>query len=154
MHQKESNNTIHEYYPIQTQESPTGNLDDYWLKKVITRNREPKFNSEDKYYDLVKILKSNTLVVPWLIKIDGGYYVALYNFMDKINYCVTFFKSDSKGNYDILNPICIYLSYVDLESACDRFANEYIAMKINQGDERYLSAINSIECVDHLSKNK
>lgn len=134
---------IKDYYTVTTDEFLTGNLPEFYLKRAITRNKEPKFNGDDKYYNLIKVLKSNTVVIPWLIKIHGKHYVALYNFMNRIDYCVSFFQADSRGRYDIFNPLCIYRGYVDLESACDRFAVEYIAMEINNNNEQIINILKS-----------
>lgn len=135
------------YYTIETSEFPTGVLDDYYLKKVIKRNQEPNFDTTQKYYDFVKVLRSTTVVIAWLFKMDGNFYVALYSYLHGLDYCISFYKSDRRGTIDNLDPICVYRSYVDIESACDRFATEYIAMQINNKNESFINIINNEEFI-------
>ena len=105
---------------------------DWEWKRTWSRNMNPIFDKDSKYWDLIKVLKSTTKVVHWLIKMHHNYYVVSQHKLFQIGEVCSIFEANKKGQYDSLNPIVIYNRYLDLESACDRFAQEYMAMLINE----------------------
>lgn len=131
--------TVRSYKPIKSSEF-NFELNSYQRKKVMQQNSESNFNSSEKYWELSKILKSQTIARHWLFKIDKLYFVALASEMIRGPHTVSIYISNRKGQYDILDPIAIYSHYLDLEGAIDRFSQEYIAHLINIKDER-LAAI-------------
>ena len=62
------------------------------------------------------------------------YFVILQSQLYQLDEVCSIFEADSKGRYDSMNPIAIYRGYVDIESAADRFSQEYMAMLINLRD--------------------
>lgn len=126
-----------EEYPfriIKSNECQTGLVEEYRKKRSIIRNQNAEFPRELKYWTFVKVLKSTTSVVHWLFKINGQYFAASQSMQHKGFEQVMIFASDRRGTYNICNPLCIYRYYVDLESAIDRFAQEYIAYLIETRD--------------------
>lgn len=126
-----------EKYPfrnIKTSEFNGGLCWDFEKKRVWWRNSNPEFDKEAKYWDLIKVLKSTTHVVHWLIKMHRQYFVILRSQLYQLDEVCSIFEADSKGRYDSMNPIAIYRGYVDIESAADRFSQEYMAMLINLRD--------------------
>lgn len=119
---------------IKSSEFKGGLCIDWEKKRVWWRNTHPEFDKEVKYWDLIKVLKSTTQVVHWLIKMHHRYFVVLQYKMYQLDEVCSIYEADSKGRYDSLNPIAIYRSYVDMESAADRFSQEYMAMLINTRD--------------------
>lgn len=120
---------------IKSSEFNGGLVPDWEKKRVYWRNTNPDFDKSVKYWDFIKILKSTTSVVPWLIKLHNKFFVVAQSTMYRLDEVCSIYESDKKGKYDNLNPIAIYRSYIDIESACDRFAQEYMAMLINQKSE-------------------
>lgn len=115
-----------------TSEFRGSSIDDYSKKRIFIRNTEGIIDTDSKYWSLVKVLKSTTNVVHWLIKMHNQYYVASQFNMYLVDEVVAFYESDRRGRYDNLNPVVIYRSYVDIESATDKFSQEYMAMLINE----------------------
>lgn len=122
-----------ELYPfrnIKTNEFENGVVWDWEKKRIWYRNSHPEFDKDAKFWNLIKVLKSTTSVVHWLIKMHKKYFVILQSRIYKLDDVCSIYESDSKGRYDNLNPIAIYQGYVDIESAADRFSQEYMAMLI------------------------
>lgn len=126
----------HPHRLIKVKEIKSGNLDDYWRKKMMIINRNPVFDPSTKYYSFIKVLKTATSVSHWLIKILGQYYVVAQARRYMGNEDVSIYQTDRKGIYDCLNPIAIYSGMVDIESGADRFAQEMMANLINKRDPR------------------
>lgn len=92
---------------------------------MYQRNLSPEFSEEGKSWTLQKVLKTDTGVVPWLISIEGEYFVALsVPAGSRTSYRCNFYPSNSKGSYSNspYNRIAEVNLYVDLEAACDEFA--------------------------------
>lgn len=126
-----------EQYPfrnIKTSEFVGGCCWDLERKRVWYRNMNPVFDKSKKYWDFIKVLKSTTSVVHWLIKLHHQYFVISQSKMYQLDEVCSIFESNQRGLYDTLNPIAIYRGYIDLESAADRFSQEYMAMLINLRD--------------------
>lgn len=124
----------YQFRNIKTNEFKGGICWDWEKKRVWWRNTHPEFNADSKYWNLIKVLKSTTHVVHWLIKMNRRYFVVLQSQIYKLDEVCSVFEADSKGRYDSLNPIAIYQGYIDIESAVDRFSQEYMAMLINLRD--------------------
>lgn len=119
---------------IKTSEFKGGLCWDFEKKRVWWRNTNPEIDKEAKYWNFIKVLRSTTQVVHWLIKMHHRYFVILQSQLYQLDEVCSIFEADSKGRYDSMNPIAIYQGYVDIESAADRFAQEYMAMLINLRD--------------------
>lgn len=123
-------------YHVKTSEFKNRNLSDFARKQKYKRNVMPCLTQDESYWTFIKVLKSSTNVVHWLIKVDNRFIVVAQFNMYQIGDVTAFYESNSKGQYDNLNPITIYKSYIDIKSSCDRFMNEYIAVLINEKDVR------------------
>lgn len=117
---------------IKTNEFKGKVSNDYQKKQVYLRNSQGKIDTDSKYWNLKKVLKSTTQVVHWQFKMHDQFFVAAKSILPYIDEVVSIYESDKFGHYEIDNPIVIYRSYVDLETAIDRFAAEYIAVMINE----------------------
>lgn len=122
----------HPFRYIKTTEFKGSFIDDYSRKRIYLKNASGQIDEKSKYWSLVKVLKSTTNVVHWLIKIHHQYFVVSQSKMYLLDEVVSFYEADRRGRYDNMNPCVIYRSYVDMESATDNFAQEYMAMLINE----------------------
>lgn len=122
----------HPFRTIKTTECNGGIMDDFTRKRAYLRNSNGIIDEQSKYWTLVKVLKSTTNVVHWLIKMHHQYFVVSQSKLYQLDEVVSIFEADRRGRYDNLNPCVIYKSYIDMESAMDAFAQEYMAMLINQ----------------------
>ena len=91
--------TTRSYRPIKSSEF-NFELNSYNRKNMMKQNSEPSFNANDKYWDMVKVLKSQTVSRHWLFKIDGQFFVALSSEMIRGPHIVSIYKSNRKGQYD------------------------------------------------------
>lgn len=98
-------------------------------------NMEPEINHADKYWHLEKVLKTDTWATHWLIKMHDKYFICVQGLKYKIGPVVQFFNGDKKGKVVgyLHEPLAEYTSYVDMETACDLFAYDYIATRIEDG---------------------
>ena len=118
---------------IKNYEVPGGNLNAFQYQKVMDINREPTFNKEEKTWNFHGVLKCNTKSTPWHISIEGEHFVAVQSPPGPRGaYQVTFYPSNEKGKYTIsLNNIYErIIGYVDLEAACDEFAQREFQKKL------------------------
>lgn len=126
----------HPIRPIKTGELSGRWVSDYFRKKELKYNREPVFRRSEKYYDFIKVLKTQTLVSHWLIRIAGRYFVVHHSPNGHVDESCSIYISDRRGIYNTLMPIAIYQGYIDLEAAADRFSQEYIGLMIDERDPR------------------
>lgn len=93
-------------------------------QQMFLENINPGIDLSKKAWNLVKVLKTETNNVPWLIFYDNEYYVAIQSNNRRYgSQGVSFYPSDEKGRYNIsLNTqITRLVNYLDMESACDEF---------------------------------
>lgn len=112
---------------------PTGNLSPAQMSYMIDRNRTPEFDASDKAWKFEKLLPTDTKVTPWLISINGEYFAALQVPPgSRTCHRVLFYNSDKKGKFKIdYKEVVEELNmYVDMESACDKFAQIFYQNKI------------------------
>jgi len=112
---------------------PTGNLSKAQESYMIDRNRNPEFDASDKAWKFEKLLPTDTKVTPWLISINGEYFVVLQVPPgSRTCHRALFFNSDKKGKFEN-SPYKVVETlnmYVDLETACDKFAEIFYQNKI------------------------
>lgn len=90
-------------------------------------NLNPVF-TEEKPWKFIKVLKSGTKIIPWLIQIGDEYIVACQGFVTRKSEMAFFYRSNKRGTYSIpADRITEYWTYVDLEAAVDKFYAEFYA---------------------------
>lgn len=102
-----------------------GNLTPAQRNFMFNRNLEPEFSTEGKSWNFHKVLKTDTKVVPWLISIEGEYFAALsVPAGSRTSYRCCFYPASERGAYKInlKTKVAEVNMYVDLEAACDEFA--------------------------------
>lgn len=105
---------------IKASDVPGGNLTDYYVKLVREINLSPTFNRKEKPWQLVRIPKSTTRNVSWLLRFDEEYYMAIQ--ICGPGQTVVFYTTDPKGKTVLWsNKVKEYQGYVDLESTVDLF---------------------------------
>lgn len=125
-------------YRIQKSSELAFSISSYHRKSVIKRNTNPVFNAGQKYWDFVKVLKSQTMSRHWLFKIDSHYFVALAHQLHQGPDCVSIFLSNRKGQYDLMEPVAMYANFLDIEAGIDRFSQEWMALLIENKDPRVM----------------
>ena len=106
-----------------------GDINEHEKNRATAINLNPLFN-EEKPWKLIKVLKSTTKIVPWLIQIGEDYIVCTQGMKPRKAEMCVFYNSNKKGTYNILqDKIVEYWTYVDMETACDKFYNEYYLEK-------------------------
>jgi|LakMenE01Jun11ns_1017448.scaffolds.fasta_scaffold9917610_2 hypothetical protein len=116
---------------IKATENASGNLTDAQVKFMRELNTSPTFNRKEKPWTLVKIPKSTTRNVAWHIRVGEENFQALQ--MYSHGEYVKIYRADLKGKslgYSAL--VKEYSSYVDLETAVDRFYEEYAKTQSNE----------------------
>lgn len=94
-------------------------------KKSVAINMAPVF-TEEKPWQFVKVLKTTTGIIPWLVKIGDDYIVATQGWVYRRGEQAMFYKSNRRGTFNVsTDGIIVYLGYVDLEAAVDRFYEEH-----------------------------
>lgn len=118
-----------------SRETASGNLSDYQVKHMFERNNNPEIDSKNKYWELVTVCKTNTLVTRWVIKINNNLFSVIQGKIYKIGpACVIYETEDKKkGTCDYNKPYRQYVGVIDMEYCCDIFAHEYIAQRILDG---------------------
>ena len=119
---------------IHTQEFKGGNLMDYGVREfMFDYNMDPQINDFDKYWRLKKVLKTQTWSVHWLIQINGKYFEAIQCMKYQAGQVVYFYPCDEKGKSRSNTAFDEIYGYMDLESACDIFANRYMFNRFAEG---------------------
>lgn len=113
-----------------------GLLNDFQREQVRNLNFNPTFNAEEKPWILKKIMKTETRVIPWHIVYDGQHYLAKQFFYQRIGEVVHIYEATSKGKIISKLPIFELNTYVDLEAACDRFAEHMAQLKIQESQSQ------------------
>lgn len=114
-----------------------GNLNTAQRDFMYDRNLTPEFSTEGKSWNFHKVLNTDTGVVPWLISIEGEYYAALsVPAGSRTSYRCGFYPASEKGKYSIgTNKRVAELNmYVDLEAACDEFAELMYMRKLEEAE--------------------
>lgn len=102
---------------------PTGNPDDFMKEFYFLKNHNPENVSGDGWR-LLRVLKTETQNVPWLIEVNGTYYVGVWaNQRRNGSYGVAFYPSDESGKYEISLNNLVYRSnnYMQMGPACNEF---------------------------------
>ena len=114
---------------------PTGNLSGAQINYMRERNRNPEFDAAGKSWKFEKVLPTDTKVTPWLISINGEYFVALQvPSGSRTSHRVLFYRADKKGKFENTrhNVYQELNMYVDLEAACDKFAQMFYQEKVEE----------------------
>ena len=116
-------------------ETASGNFSDQQLKHMFELNNNPEIDSKNKYWELVTVCKTNTLVTRWVIKINNKLFSVIQGKIYKVGpACVIYETEDKKkGTCDYNKPYRQYNGVIDMEYCCDIFAHEYIAQRILDG---------------------
>lgn len=120
---------------LTSRESITGNLSDFQIKRMFELNNNPEIDSKNKYWELVTVCKSNTLVARWVIKINNKLFTVIQGKIYRIGPACVIYETDDKkkGACDYTKPYRQYPGVIDMEYCCDIFAHEYIAQRILDG---------------------
>jgi hypothetical protein len=107
---------------ITCKDVPGGILKDGHIKAVRAINIAPTFNRKEKPWQLVRIPKSTTRNVAWIVKMNEDHFLVTQYFAR--GEFVSFMASDPKGKPTVWKPIETYPQYLDLETAVDKFYKE------------------------------
>lgn len=102
---------------------------------MFLENIKPSVDLSKKSWNLIKVLKTETGNVPWLISYDDQFYVAIQSNNRRYgSEGVSFYPSNKKGKYEISlkNEIVRLKGYLDLEAACDEFTNRLYQEKLKE----------------------
>jgi len=114
-----------------------GNLSAPQRNFMFNRNLEPEFSTEGKSWNFHKVMNTDTGVVPWLISIEGEYYAALsVPAGSRTSYRCCFYPATERGKYKIslTTKVAEVNMYVDLEAACDEFAEIMYMRKLEEAE--------------------
>lgn len=102
-----------------------GHISELEKNQATAINLNPVFEGE-KPWRLVKVLKTSTKIIPWLIQIGEEYIVCSQGSIPRKTEMCMFWRSNKRGTYSIADGrITEYWKYVDMEAACDKFYNEF-----------------------------
>lgn len=119
---------------IKCNEGANGHISEREKDKITAINLNPVF-TEEKPWQLIKVLKSTTKIVPWLVKINEDYIAVTQGMIWRRGEMVMFYRSNKKGTFDILRDrITEYAMYVDLEAAVDRYYEENYVIRENTSE--------------------
>lgn len=117
---------------IKSSQYETGNIPSWDWDKVRELNENPNFEPASKPYKFVDKIKSSTRNHGWHFQIEDDYYLAIQHRINGATECVSIFSTDKKQNYyGGTQALKEYITYVDIESAVDRFVNEELGIKQN-----------------------
>jgi len=105
---------------------------------MFMENLKPSVDLSSKSWTLIRVLKTETANVPWLIMYDDMFYVAIQSDNRRFgSNGVSFYPSNEKGRYTISlkTQITRLYNYVDLEAACDQFTDNLYAQKMKESLE-------------------
>ncbi len=106
-----------------------GHISEHEKNRATAINLNPVFEGE-KPWKFIKVLKSTTKIVPWLIQIGEEYIVCTQGMIPRKTEMCMFYHSNKRGTYNILqDKITEYWRYVDMETACDKFYEEFYLEK-------------------------
>ena len=102
-----------------------GQISENEKRRSAEINMNPVF-TEDKPWKFIKVLKTSTKIVPWLIQIGDEYIVATQGWVARKSEIAMFYRSNKRGTFNIIQDrITEYWMYVDLEAAVDKFYAEF-----------------------------
>ncbi len=120
---------------IKSTQGKGGILNDTQRELVREINFNPTFDRAEKPWTLKKVMKTETKVIPWHIIYDGQHYVAKQFFYQRLGEVVHFYNANSKGKVTEIRPVFELGTYVDLEAACDRFAEHMAKLKMQASNQ-------------------
>lgn len=109
---------------IKSNQLPAGYLFTNQKNVVNNLNLNPTFDPKDKNWKLKKVLKTTTAVIPWLIEVNGEYFVAKQFFRQRADETVAIYSSTQKGKIENIKPVFEMEGYVDIETVVDIFAEK------------------------------
>lgn len=108
---------------VKTSDMPSGNINSTQRLFMRDINLAPTFDRKSKPWQLVKIPKSSTQNVAWHIRIGEDNFLAIQ--ICSSGHSVSFFATDKRAKeINRSRPLKTYNTYVDLESAVDKFYTE------------------------------
>lgn len=110
---------------IKSSDVDGGNVTPAQFEGMRQYNLAPEFDASDKSWNFHRVLATDTKSTPWLISIEGEYFVAIQSPpAARGSHQVTFYPSTEKGKYKISLKTMVkrLTGYIDLEAACDEFA--------------------------------
>jgi len=112
---------------ITSRECKYGNLSEFQKEQAKAINENPSFDAKLKPYRYIKNFKSNTKNHGWLFEFNGKIFAAMQLWISQLGESVIIFNANQKGDFSISkdNEVTQYLTYVDIESAVDKFVTEY-----------------------------
>jgi hypothetical protein len=111
-----------------------GVLNDFQYERVREINLNPAFDHSTKTWIFKKVMKTETRVIPWHIIYDEQNYIAKQFFYPRLGEVVHFHIADSKGKIIEKKSVFELNAYVDLEAACDRFAEHMAKLKMQDNN--------------------
>lgn len=108
---------------VRSSDMPGGNLTSLQVEFMKAANTSPTFDRKLKPWQLVKIPKTSTKNVAWHVRIGEEDFLAIQ--ISNSGQSVSIFQTDKKGKEaNWSKPLKTYNTYVDLESAIDKFYTE------------------------------
>lgn len=119
---------------VKCTEGANGHISEREKDRVTAINLNPVF-TEEKPWQLIKVLKTTTKIVPWLVKMNEDYIAVTQGMIWRRGEMVMFYRSNKKGTFDILRDrLTEYPMYVDLEAAVDRYYEENYVIRENTSE--------------------
>jgi hypothetical protein len=119
---------------ITARDGATGYITELEKDRATAINLNPEF-TEEKPWQLIKVLKTTTKIIPWLIKINEDFIAVTQGHIWRQGEMVMFYRTNKRGTYDILRDrITQYPGYVDLEAAVDRYYAENYVIQENPSE--------------------
>lgn len=114
---------------------PGHNFMDKYVDNMFEMNNNPEIEYKDHYWELVNVCKTQTWATRWVIRINSKMYAVIQSRIYKIGPAISIFETEDKknGSCNISKPVKTYPGVVDIETACDFFAAEYMAQRILDG---------------------
>lgn len=114
---------------VKTSDTPSGNINTNQRLFMREINLAPTFDRKSKPWQLVKIPKSSTQNVAWHVRFGEDNFLAIQ--ICGSGHAVSFFATDKRAKeINRSRPLKTYNTYVDLESAVDKFYKEEYETKI------------------------
>lgn len=109
---------------IKITDSVTGRLTEREKTQSTLINMNPVF-TEEKPWKFIKVLRTSTKIVPWLIQIGEEYIVVTQGYVQRKTEMCMFYRSNKRGTFNVSSErLAEYWMYVDMEAAVDKFYKE------------------------------
>lgn len=133
--QKELRDFFRNWGVHSTQQIPGHNFMDKYVEHMFENNNNPQVEYKDHYWELVTVCKTQTWNTRWVIRMNGKLFTVVQGMIYRIGAGTLFFETDDKknGTCNLSKYIKQYPMIVDMITACDFFAAEYMAQRILDG---------------------